>query len=60
MIRMPVDCGALPEFPPSHGEAAEPSGTSRTDDLYRNNMPSGTFLHCGDDAPGCGSEESHA
>src|SRR5262252_5233694 len=44
----------LSEFRPGRGEVAEPSGTSRSDDLYRNNMPSGTFLHCGDDAGGCG------
>ena len=38
MIPAHVDCGPLSEFRPGRGKAAEPSGTSRSDDLYRNNM----------------------
>ena len=54
MIPAHVDCGTLSEFRPGHGETAEPSDTSRRDDLYRNNIASGTFLHCGDDDGGSG------
>jgi len=60
MIPAQVDCSHRRSSDQAVGETVEPSGASHmmifieTYDLYRNNMPGGTFLHCGGDAGGCG------